>query len=296
MGSQQSSPFSQPPVNSDTADASNPNTSLLCDVACQKQRALASAQKAYQIALANKDSDPTTYQLMRYKYFSLKEGPTWAQQEKARIAKQDIDPVVEKLRDSYREVNGQFEAQRQLVDMVDTVQRQQEAMRKESEGQVKLLQDDIEEKKAKIGVYNRSVDLASEGGTTTEGGTSTLDPLIKYFGEYPSNFQTILDVAIGIIIFLMVIILLQRSRALGEKVKNLQVYTASGMPLFGASPLSPRLGPTASALPSVPAQPGRISRAISSAVSAASGYWPIIGLSAVLIALSLIIAYEGNKL
>lgn len=291
MGNQQSSPFSQPPVNSDQVDPSNPNTSLLCGPDCQKQRALANAQQAYQTALANKDNDPTTYQLMRYKYYSLKEGPTWAQQEKARIAKNDINPVVDKLRQSYQSIKGQFQSQRDLVDAADTLQQQQESMRKDTEQQIKLLEGDLDEKKAKIGVYNRSVDFASQGGLTR--GTTTLDPLIRYFADYPASFQTILDVAIGIVIFLMFILLVTRVKAIGEKVKGLRVYTATGAPLFG--------GPTTTA-PAVTPGPrpaegaGAISKAFGAIKGAVSGYGLLLALSAVLIALSLIIAFEGNKL
>lgn len=298
MGNQPSSPFSQPPASSDTVDPANPNTSPLCGPDCQKQRALATTQQAYQAALANKDNDPTTYQLMRYKYYSLKEGPQWAQQEKARIAQTDINPVLEKLRQSYQQVNGQFEAQRQLVDMVDTVQQQQEAMRKDAQGQVSLLEEDLNEKKAKIDVYNRSVELATGGGSGTTLGTTTLDPLIRYFGQYPANFQTILDVAIGIVIFLMFILLVSRFRALGEKVKGLQVYTAAGTPLFGAPPTATQqaAATTQKVAAAAKATPGAISKAFGTVKQSVAGYGLIIGLSAVLLALSLVITYEGNKL
>jgi hypothetical protein len=289
MGNQQSSPFSQPPTSSDQIDAANPNTSPLCDPECQKQRALASAQQAYQTALANKDSNPELYQLARYKYYSLKEGPSWAAQEKARISQTNINPVVDKLRQMYQQVNGQFNAQRDLVDAADTIQQQQEAMRKESEEQMKYLEGDLNEKKEKINVYNRSVDL-SEGSSYL--GSTTLDPLIRYFSQYPASFQTILDVAIGIVIFLTFILLITRVKAIGEKVKGLQVYTATGAPLFGATTGEA----TEKAKEAIKATPGAVSKAFSSVKDAVSGYGLIIGLSAVLIALSLIIAYEGNKL
>lgn len=295
MGNQQSSPFSQPPASSDTIDAANPNTSPLCGPDCQKQRALASTQQAYQTALANKDNDPTTYQLMRYKYYSLKEGPSWAQKEKARIAQTDINPVLDKLRQSYQQVNGEFQAQRQLVDMVDTVQQQQEAMRKDAQSQVNVLEEDLNEKKAKIDVYNRSVELATGGGSGSMLGTTTLDPLIRYFSQYPANFQTILDVAIAIVIFLAFILLISRVRAIGEKVKGLQVLTAQGVPLFGGP--STGTAPISSTAPlGQRATPGAISKAFGAVKGAVSGYGLIIGLSAVLLALSLVIVYEGNKL
>lgn len=278
MGNQQSSPFSQPPINSDTADAANPNTSPLCGVECQKQRQLAAAQQAYQTALANKDNDPTTYQLMRYRYYSLKEGPSWAQQEKARIAQNDINPVVDKLRQTYQQVNSQFMSQRDLVDAVDTLQQQQESLRNQSEQQLKLLEGDLEEKKAKIGVYNRSVEFASERPSFLR--TTTLDPLIRYFSDYPATFQTILDVTIGIVIFLAFILFMSRARAVAERFK-----------FPGATP-----PPTETVQKTVQATTGNISKAFGAVKEAVSGYGLIIGLSAVLIALSLVIVYEGNKL
>lgn len=242
-------------MNSDTADASNPNTSPLCGPDCQKQRSLAAAQQAYQTALANKDTDPTTYQLMRYRYFSLKEGPEWAQKEKARIAQTDINPVIDKLRQSYQQVNGQFQSQRDLVEAVDILQRQQEASRKDTEQQVKLLEDDLEEKRAKIGVYNRSVDFAPVSATTT------LDPLIRYFSGYPSSFQTILDVTIGIVLFLVFVLIVSRVRSGGE--------TRSAPPNVG--------------------------KAVEVVKDAVAGNGVILALVAALIALTLVIVYAGSQ-
>jgi hypothetical protein len=212
MGNQQSNGSSQPPDPTSINDQ-------LCDAECQKQKDIQQAFQAYTAAQSNPNADPATVSLLRFQYLSLKNGPTWAAQEKARIAKQRVDPIVNNYRQQYQQLDGEYQSSRQLTDIVSALEQKQSNIKNTLEEQLKYIDKSISEKQSKMDVYNRSIELQQEEESESLPQlvqSSTLDPLVKYFSEFPQSFITVLDVFIAILIFFMLAILYRKFSFFGE--------------------------------------------------------------------------------
>jgi len=207
MGNQPSSPSSQP-----LADT-------LCGPECQKQKDL---QVAFEAASA--DTDPVTKQLAQFNYNSVKNGPDWSRQEKAKIIKTQIDPVLKRYQAQFTSLQGDHQQKRDVVDAVEKVKDQQAALRKTVEQQMK----EVQEKEDLMQLRNREVELAS--GTATTLSVRTLDPLVQYFSGYPASFVTILNVLISVIIFFMLAIVYKKTQFIGQSFTNGSFFQQSYQP------------------------------------------------------------------
>jgi len=207
MGNKPSSPSSQP-----LADT-------LCGPECQKQKDL---QVAYEAASA--DTDPLTKQLAQFNYNSVKNGPDWSRQEKAKIIKTQIDPVLKRYQAQFTALQGDHQQKRDVVDAVEKVKDQQAALRKTVEQQMK----EVQEKEDLMQLRNREVELAS--GTATTLSVRTLDPLVQYFSGYPASFVTILNVLISVIIFFMLAIVYKKTRFIAQSFTNGSFFQQSYQP------------------------------------------------------------------
>ena len=207
MGNQPSSPSSQP-----LADT-------LCGPECQKQKDL---QVAFEAASA--DTDPLTKQLAQFNYNSVKNGPDWSRQEKAKIIKTQIDPVLKRYQAQFTSLQGDHQQKRDVVDAVEKVKDQQAALRKTVEQQMK----EVQEKEDLMQLRNREVELAS--GTATTLSVRTLDPLVQYFSGYPASFVTILNVLISVIIFFMLAIVYKKTQFIGQSFTNGSFFQQSYQP------------------------------------------------------------------
>jgi hypothetical protein len=245
MGNQPSSPSSPP---------RDPVQEQVCGPDCQKQKDIANAFQAFQAASATKDSDPDTYAWAKFHYMSMKNGPDWAAQEKQRLVKTHIDPILNQYRTQYTALEGEYQTQRELVDVVEAVESKQSQMKASLEAQQKALEDSIEEKKSKIGVWNRMVELTSNPPTP-----SLLDPsattntMIAYFSNYPQSFVTILDVFLAVLIFFVVTILWRKIRVQTETIRRAGVFGVLGALSAPA--------PTSEVAATVAAGPGLVGRA-----------------------------------
>jgi hypothetical protein len=207
MGNQPSSPSSQP-----LADT-------LCGPECQKQKDL---QVAFEAASA--DTDPLTKQLAQFNYNSVKNGPDWSRQEKAKIIKTQIDPVLKRYQAQFTALQGDHQQKRDVVDSVEKVKDQQAALRKTVEQQMK----EVQEKEDLMQLRNREVELAS--GTATTLSVRTLDPLVQYFSGYPASFVTILNVLISVIIFFMLAIVYKKTQFISQSFTNGSFFQQSYQP------------------------------------------------------------------
>ena len=70
----------------------------VCNSVCQKQKQLSGLLTAMNTA---KDSDPAGYEKARINYYTLKDGQGWLSEEKKRLAREEIAPVLTKLNAQY---------------------------------------------------------------------------------------------------------------------------------------------------------------------------------------------------
>jgi hypothetical protein len=97
-----------------------------CDLKCQKAKDLALLKTAYEKAATTQDEDATGYEKARIAYFTLLNGPGWLAQEKARIAKQDVEPVLVDYRTRYNAAKGQQQSQSMFTKLMDGLKAQEE--------------------------------------------------------------------------------------------------------------------------------------------------------------------------
>lgn len=86
-----------------------------------KDKKIAAAFKVLQDAENARDTAPEAYQQARINYYTLVKGTTWLDQEKARIAKADVDPVVNAYTTRYSDVKTRMGQQSQTMDIVNSV-------------------------------------------------------------------------------------------------------------------------------------------------------------------------------
>jgi hypothetical protein len=244
MGSLSSSDSSQPQSPEEIIGQA------LCGPECQKQKNIQSAFQAFQTAEENKDSDPATYAWTRFNYMSVKNGPEWAAQEKQRILKQQVEPILKQYNQQYVAAEGEYQKQRKMVDAIEAVEQKQSNIKNSLKSQMEFVDKTIGEKKAQTDVYQRLMDL---GGSLPE--SATTSKLVAYFSSYPQSFVTILDIIIAVLVFFILVIVYRKSIFIKRNV-SLMIQRARYGLGYGPSPGLP----TAPATTAVAAGPSIFSR------------------------------------
>ena len=80
----------------------------VCNSECQKQKQLAGLLTALNTAEQTRDTDPTGYEKAKVNYYTLKEGQGWLSEEKKRVAKAEIAPVLTKLNAQYDSLKSEL--------------------------------------------------------------------------------------------------------------------------------------------------------------------------------------------
>lgn len=250
MGNQPSNP-SSPPRSPDEILQEG-----VCGPDCQKQKDIATAFSAYQAASSNKEADPDTYAWAKFQYLSTKNGPEWTAQEKQRLVKTQIDPILKQYQQKFLSVEGEYTKQRELVDVVEAVEAKQSQMKSSLESQMSQMDTEIDEKRSKIGVWNRMIELTS--GATAMGAPTTTNRLIAYFSDYPASFATILDVVIAVMIFFVVVIVWRKASA------QTAAFRRSGfLPFLASGPVAgPAPGSVVASILSSADRPGIFGRGV----------------------------------
>lgn len=84
-----------------------------------KNTKLGDAFQRLQEAENARDQAPDAYQQARSTYYTLKEGETWAEREKERVLKAEVEPIAKQFEESKAKALRQFENQRKTVDVVN---------------------------------------------------------------------------------------------------------------------------------------------------------------------------------
>lgn len=83
-----------------------------------KEQKVGDAFKALQLAENARDTAPDAYQQARTLYYTLLKGDEWKEEEKNRISKAEVDPIVNKYKGDRDAALNQYENQRKTVDIV----------------------------------------------------------------------------------------------------------------------------------------------------------------------------------
>lgn len=124
-----------PPASVDSLKESNPQlygtyaTELdrfnkefaVVDANVGKQQKIQDAFKALQNAENARDVSPQAYEDARIRYYTLTKGDTWLQEERERVAKAEVNPVVNQYASQYVDMQSRDTQQRRTIDVVDGV-------------------------------------------------------------------------------------------------------------------------------------------------------------------------------
>ena len=109
MGNQASSPES-PGI---------PPLPVQCDLDCQRQNQLA------QLKTAMDNADPTNNEKERIAYYTLLNGQGWLAKEKERIARTEVEPVLNEYNTRYKEITSEKKSQAVFTNLSDFLESQQ---------------------------------------------------------------------------------------------------------------------------------------------------------------------------
>lgn len=218
---------------------------------------MAELQKAfeyYQSAARNRDNDPITYEGARIRYYALKNGEGWLQQEKARIESEKIDPALQKYRDMYEQLENEANVQKAYTDSISSIRDHQSSIKHEAIKNTSFLQKLLEDKQTKLSAYNRYIELTSPKSIEPEV-QQQANPVVQYFSKFPSSFTIILDVFIAFLVLFTIILVIRKTSlaylATSAFWKNIitSITTQSQAPsiIIQSPMLSPVSGPSRSA-------------------------------------------------
>jgi hypothetical protein len=179
------------------------------DADIKKQKELQSAYESYQRASQNADQDPDTFEQTRFRYYSLKNGEAWAGQERKVIADKKMDPVINKYRQQYNDLDNQSAVQSAYTDSIETIRNKQSALNDSVSNNIDFLGNLLAEKLQKIGIFNRYIELTDPTSATPV--PAVANPIVAYFASFPSSFAIILDVFIAILILISLVLILKKS-------------------------------------------------------------------------------------
>lgn len=123
MGNQPSSPAPSAPAPS--PDISIPPLPPPCDLECQKQKQLVTLKQT--MDATDPTQDPAGYEKARIAYFTLLNGPGWLAQEKGRIAKEDVEPLLSSYTQQYNALKGEQQSQSIFKNLASALKSQEGA-------------------------------------------------------------------------------------------------------------------------------------------------------------------------
>ena len=174
---------------------------------------IAKALKYYQDAARNRDAQPEIFEGARIRYYTLKNGEAWLEQEKKRLQTEKLEPVIQEYKNQYNSLENEAEVQKGYTDSIASIRDKQSSLKTGLSGNLTFLQNLLEDKKVKLSNYNRYVELTTPGYSeyVEEVKTAHL-PIISYFAGFPSSFNIILDVFIGFLILFALLLILRKVR------------------------------------------------------------------------------------
>ena len=181
----------------------------------EKERRIQEAYTTFERAARTRDEDPEGYEQARFQYYSLKNGPDWANQEKKRISDKKMDPVLTAYRKQYQDLEKEHSLRRDFTNSIATIRDKQASMKSSLQKTFSFFNGILDEKKDKMSVYDRYLELTNPDYRKLPIGTNeSPDPAVAYFSKYPSSFKIVLDVFIALLILAIVVLAALKGRSM----------------------------------------------------------------------------------
>lgn len=120
-----------------------------------KETALSNAFKSLQLAENSRDQTPEAYQTARSRYYTLLKGDTWLTEERGRIAKVDVEPIVTKYNNMFTDLTNRSLRQQQTMDVVGGVKDKLLSMKDDIKYSVDTFSKNINDLKSKLTLERR---------------------------------------------------------------------------------------------------------------------------------------------
>lgn len=176
MGNTPSSP-PQAPSPPDIA-ANIPPLPPPCDLTCQKQKQLTTLKQ--KLDSIDPEQDPSGYEKARIAYFTVLNGPGWLAQEKGRIAKEDVEPVLSSYTTRFNALKGEQQSQSIFTNLASSLTAQESS----DEESNRFLKQQLTKEKDKAAVTDRLNQLTDSTPEPSSYLTWAVDILITILGLF----------------------------------------------------------------------------------------------------------------
>lgn len=114
-----------------------------------------------------RDESPESYNAARVGYYTLVKGDTWINEEKARIAKTEAQPVIDQYNASYTDMNARAKQQKATIDVVNGVKDKLLTVQDDMTYSVNAFSKQIADIKNKINMDRQHRKKAEENSTNS---------------------------------------------------------------------------------------------------------------------------------
>jgi hypothetical protein len=210
---------------------------------------VAKAFQYYQDAARNRDAHPEIFEGARIRYYALKNGDGWLQQEKKRLQTEKIQPVLQEYRNQYESLENEAQNLKGYTDSIATIRDKQSKIKDSLFGNLKFFKNYLENKNTDASNYNRYVEMTTPGYVEySQQVSSSSNPVVSYFAGFPSSFNIILDVFIGFLILFLLLLVIRKARPAVTSLFTRFIPSTNSQPGTSVTISSPSL--TASPAPS----------------------------------------------
>lgn len=123
-----------------------------------KDEKVSSAFKSLQAAENARDTAPDAYQQARVMYYTLLKGEDWKEQERSRIAKAEVDPLIAKYKTNRKAALNQYNNQERTVEVVTGLKDRVLNLKDEMKYSVNTFADQLKKVEDAINVERRARD------------------------------------------------------------------------------------------------------------------------------------------
>lgn len=120
-----------------------------------KSKQIDTAFKELQQAENVRDTSPEAYEKARVNYYSLIQGPEWVEGEKERVAKVDVDPLVNQYRTSYDSLLSRQQNQQRTQDIMKSVKDGVLTLKDDFKYTTNIFKEQIDNLKNQINIERR---------------------------------------------------------------------------------------------------------------------------------------------
>lgn len=120
-----------------------------------RTKQVSAAFKRLQDAENARDQAPEAYQKARADYYTLVKGDSWLQEEKDRVARAEVDPIVQKYTNEYVSLTGQLNNQARAYDTMSSIKDKVFRVKDDLNYSADLLVGQVDKIKAQIALDRR---------------------------------------------------------------------------------------------------------------------------------------------